>query len=223
MRRKTRRHRGPLVWAQVGLAGALLCLAGSAVAAKPAGTPRTGKEIVEVHCASCHAKGVKGAPRIGDKKAWAARASRGLTGLTDSAIKGVRDMPPHGGSPGLTNVEIERAIIYMVNQSGGQWVEPVDVTTPPGERSGKQVVTEQCSRCHETGKGGAPKIGDRAAWIPRLNHGLDTTVRSAINGHGGMPPRGGKANLTDNEIRNAIIYMFNPASANEPKKKDARR
>lgn len=193
---------------------AFACAALPAFAAAPGGeAPRTGKEIVDANCAACHAKGRKGAPRIGDRQAWSTLASRGLTGLTDSAIKGVRQMPAHGGNPGLSNSEIERAIIYMVNQSGGQWVEPIDVAKPAGERSGQQVVQEQCSKCHETGKNGAPRIGDRAAWIPRLNHGLDTTVRSAINGHGGMPPRGGKANLTDRELRSAVIYMFNPDSA----------
>jgi cytochrome c5 len=180
----------------------------------------TGKQVYEQNCARCHAKGVKGAPRVGDRQAWDTLASHGLTGLTQNAISGVRQMPSHGGNPGLSNSEIERAIIYMVNQSGGHWIEPISTTNPPGERSGEEIVKEQCSKCHETGKNGAPKIGDRAAWIPRLNHGLDVTVRSAINGHGGMPSRGGLANLTDKEVRNAVIYMFNPASAHQaPKKK----
>lgn len=206
-------------WMQGALTAALACAAAGAIAASAPSAGRTGKDIVEANCAQCHAKGAKGAPRIGDRQAWASRASRGLTGLTDSAIKGVREMPAHGGNPGLSNADIEKAIIYMVNQSGGQWVEPIDAAHPPGERSGPQVVKEVCSQCHETGKNGAPKIGDRAAWIPRLNQGLDSTVRSAINGHGGMPPRGGKANLTDGEVRNAVIYMFNPGSAQTAKKK----
>lgn len=81
------------------------------------------------------------------------------------------------------------------------------------ERSGKQVVDEQCSKCHLKGEGGAPKIGDRAAWTPRLKQGMDALVMSGIRGHGGMPARGNRADLTDNEVRSAIIYMFNPASA----------
>jgi cytochrome c5 len=60
---------------------------------------------------------------------------------------------------------------------------------------------------------GAPKIGDKADWIPRLKPGLDVVLRSAINGHGGMPPRGGMADLTDAEIQRAIIYMFNGGAA----------
>ena len=56
-------------------------------------------------------------------------------------------------------------------------------------------------------------IGDRDAWAQRLKRGLDEVVRSAFNGHGPMPARGGLADITVNEMRNAIIYMFNPASA----------
>jgi cytochrome c5 len=63
-------------------------------------------------------------------------------------------------------------------------------------------------KCHGTGVGGAPKIGDRAAWTQRVKQGLDVVVRSAIHGHGAMPPRGGMADLTDAEMRSAIVYMF---------------
>jgi cytochrome c5 len=119
-------------------------------------------------------------------------------------------MPPHGGSPGLTDLEIRRAVTYMVNQSGGRWKEPIDKSVPPTQRSAEQIVRTQCAKCHESGAGGAPKIGDRAAWIPRMKTGFETVVRSAINGHGGMPARGGMADLTDPELRSAITYMFNP-------------
>lgn len=78
------------------------------------------------------------------------------------------------------------------------------------DRSGKDVVDSVCAACHKEGLNGAPKIGDKAAWIPRLRQGLHFMVRSAIRGHGGMPPRGGVASLTDNEIRNAVTYMFHP-------------
>jgi cytochrome c5 len=177
------------------------------------GAGRSGKSVVEAVCASCHATGAKGAPKIGDDKAWASLASRGLTGLTESALKGIRNMPPHGGSPGLTDIEIERAITYMVNQSGGKWSEPISDVTAAAERRGEQIVRTQCAKCHQAGVSGAPRIGDRAAWIPRLKRGLDFVVRSAIHGHGPMPPRGGLADLTDSEIRAAVVYMFNPVTA----------
>ncbi len=80
-----------------------------------------------------------------------------------------------------------------------------------GDRSGKEVAEAVCAACHATGVKGAPRIGERADWSARLSQGLDKAVNEAIRGHGGMPARGGKAELTDNEVRNAIVYMFNPS------------
>jgi cytochrome c5 len=190
---------------------AFLALAAAALlpsAARAQSTGLSGKEVVEAVCSQCHASGAKGAPKIGDKQAWSKRASRGLSSLTDNALKGIRQMPSHGGNQSLSDMEIKRAVAYMVNQSGGKWREPVDKSAPPAPRTGEQIVKAQCIKCHEAGKGGAPKIGDRDAWIPRLKNGLDNTVRSAINGHGGMPARGGLADLTDAEMRSAVIYLF---------------
>ncbi len=187
----------------------VLALAIAPDPAKAQGGGRSGKEVVDKVCISCHGSGVNGAPKIGDTKAWSKLAAQGLTSLTKNAINGIRKMPPHGGNSGLTDVEIERAITYMVNQSGGDWYEPTDRTSKATERRGEQVVGLYCGKCHETGAGGAPKIGDKAAWVPRLTQGLDPLVRSAINGHGGMPPRGGAPNLTDAELRNAVVYMVN--------------
>ena len=82
-----------------------------------------------------------------------------------------------------------------------------------GERSGHEVVDAVCAKCHATGVKGAPRIGQSADWSKRLSHGIDSLALVAIRGHDGMPARGGKAELTDNEIRNAIIYMFNPVPA----------
>ena len=178
------------------------------IAAASEAQPLSGKQVVESVCATCHAAGTKGAPKIGDSKAWGKRASQGLSSLTDHALKGIRSMPSHGGNPALSDHEIKSAVTYMVNQSGGKWAEPIDRKAPPAERTGEQVVKAQCIKCHQAGTGGAPKIGDRDAWIPRLKHGLDLTVQSAIKGHGGMPARGGLPDLTDREVRNAIIYMF---------------
>lgn len=170
---------------------------------------RQGKEVVDAVCGSCHVAGKDNAPKIGDAKAWAGRASQGLTALTDHALKGIRKMPAHGGAAGVSDIEIERAIVYMVNQSGGHWVEPVGGATPAVLRSSETIVQNQCAKCHQEGLHGAPKIGDRPAWIPRLKKGLDSLVASAIHGHGPMPARGGLPDLSDQEIRGAVIYMFN--------------
>lgn len=80
-------------------------------------------------------------------------------------------------------------------------------------RGGEDVVKSVCSKCHQAGANGAPKIGDRSAWVPRISQGLDRAVASAIHGHGAMPARGGTADLTDGEMRSAIVYMVNPVYA----------
>jgi cytochrome c5 len=187
-------------------AAALAAFIGTAQAA--ASGDRTGQEVVESVCATCHATGVDGAPKIGDVKAWEARSKGGLSSLTEHALNGVRKMPPHGGRLSLTDLEIKRAITYMVNHSGGSWVEPIDRTALPAARTGQQIVQTQCVKCHGTGLNGAPRIGDKDAWIQRAKLGFDSVVRSAIHGHGAMPSRGGMADLTDDEMRAAVTYMF---------------
>lgn len=189
---------------------------GGAVQAQ--GRDRPGKEVVDAVCAPCHATGKDGAPRIGDEKAWAPRVAQGLTSLTSHAISGIRKMPAHGGSSTVTDAEIGRAITYMVNQSGGNWIEPLGRASSAA-RSTESIVQGQCAQCHQSGKDGAPRIGDRQAWTPRLSRGLDALVASAVHGHGPMPARGGLSDLNDRQIRDAILYMFSyglPAVAPQP-------
>jgi cytochrome c5 len=192
------------------LAALLLCLV---PLQQTRAAERSGEEIVKSVCVNCHGSGANGAPKIGDNKAWEPRAKAGLTGLTQHALDGIRKMPAHGGNAGLSDLEIGRAVTYMVNHSGGNWVEPVSVQALNTERGGEEIVRALCANCHETGVNGAPKIGDRADWIPRLRQGFDNVVRSAIHGHGGMPPRGGQANLSDAEVRNAVAYMVSGGAA----------
>jgi len=187
-----------------------LALALTLSPARTQGQERSGKDVVDTICAKCHAAGANGAPRIGDWEAWRQRASQGLSALTLHALEGIRKMPGHGGHPELSDLEIARAVTYMVNRSGGDWVEPTSAEELAVESSGEQVVRTQCVKCHEEGVGGAPKIGDLEAWKQRISKGLAYLVRSAVHGHGGMPPRGGQADLTDPEIRSAILYMYNP-------------
>lgn len=187
-------------------------------AAMAFGAERTGQQVVAEACGKCHTSGEKGAPKIGDKNAWAKRASQGLSELTQHALKGIREMPSHGGVPGLSDHEIQRAITYMVNQSGGNWIEPTNKSVPAVARTGEEIVKAKCFACHQAGLNGAPKIGDRDAWTARVKRGLDSVVNSAIHGHGAMPARGGLPDLTDPEIRAAVIYMFTQSTAAPQKK-----
>ena len=79
---------------------------------------RSGKEIVDGVCASCHGAGVLGAPKIGDKGQWESRYANGLDSIVKTAISGIGAMPAKGGDPTLSDDEITDAIIYMLNESG---------------------------------------------------------------------------------------------------------
>jgi cytochrome c5 len=125
----------------LALTVSVLAISGFAQDAAAQKAERNAKEVVESLCISCHGSGASGAPKIGDKNAWSKLASHGLSGLSKSALAGIREMPPHSGNPNLTDTEIERAITYMVNQSGGHWVEPVSRTTRATERTGEQIVS----------------------------------------------------------------------------------
>lgn len=201
-----RRHRCARLTSGLTVCAAIAALLLPSVA--PAQGPGlSGKQVVESTCAQCHTNGQEGAPRIGDAAAWKARAAQGLTGLSQHALLGLRKMPAHGGNPGLSDAEIKRAITYMVNRSGGNWIEPLE-GGGTRQRSGEQIVGMQCAKCHENGSDGAPRIGDLTAWSQRFARGTEALIRSAINGHGGMPARGGLADLTDAEMRIAALYMF---------------
>ena len=65
-------------------------------------------------CSACHGAGIAGAPKFGDKAAWAPRLAQGIDGLTASAIKGKGAMPPRGGSQG-SDADIKAVVTYMVN------------------------------------------------------------------------------------------------------------
>ena len=127
-------------------------------------------------------------------------------------------MPPRGDKADHTEGEVRNAILYRYNPGAAPRVEFAGTKPVVATLTGQQVVQAQCHKCHQEGLHGAPRIGDRDAWVPRLKQGVEYAVRSAIRGHGGMPPRGDRADLTDGEIRDAILYMYNPGTAAKDKK-----
>jgi cytochrome c5 len=176
---------------------------------------RSGEEVVKAVCATCHQAGVAGAPKIGDKAAWAPHIKMGLAHLTEIAVKGKGAMPPKGGNASLTNDEVARAVAYMANQAGAGFKEPAgkpqagkpQAVAAAGAADGKKVYDTTCTACHTAGVANAPKPGDKAAWAPRIKQGMDALLQSVIKGKGAMPPKAGNAALTDAEIRAAIDFM----------------
>lgn len=90
-------------------------------------------------------------------------------------------------------------------------------------RTGEEVFKAQCSTCHATGAAGAPKLGDAAAWGPRIAKGFDALMTSALKGKGNMGPQGG-GDFEDFEVGRGVAYMANAAGAKftEPKKPEAK-
>jgi cytochrome c5 len=71
--------------------------------------------VYEKTCAVCHATGLAGAPKFGDKAAWAPRIATGLNTLHNSALHGKNAMPPKGGNLALTDTDVAAAVDYMVS------------------------------------------------------------------------------------------------------------
>jgi cytochrome c5 len=91
-------------------------------------------------------------------------------------------------------------------------VEVKDVNDVATMKSGEQVYQAQCAACHATGAAGAPKLGDAAAWGPRIKSGFDALVHSALKGKGSMGPQGG-GDFSDFEVSRAVAYMANNGGA----------
>lgn len=75
----------------------------------------TGKAVYDKACAVCHAAGVAGAPKAGDKAAWASRLKTGMDPLYVTALKGKGAMPPKGGNVALPDADVKAAVDYMVS------------------------------------------------------------------------------------------------------------
>jgi cytochrome c5 len=84
---------------------------------------------------------------------------------------------------------------------------------PALPKNGKELFEQVCSTCHGQGIAGAPKAGDKAAWAPRIAEGKTTLYQHALNGYQGgpgggvMPPKGGRTDLPDDLVKQAVDYM----------------
>jgi cytochrome c5 len=92
-------------------------MAQAAPVAGGGGAPKSGKEIWQGTCSGCHQSGLLGAPKIGDKAAWAPRIAKGMDTLKQHALEGFNNMPAHGGNPSLSDDDVVKALEYMVGQS----------------------------------------------------------------------------------------------------------
>ncbi len=263
---------------------------------------RTGKEIVDKSCQSCHAHGIANAPKMdeGAKADWEARMAKGLDEVVAVAKKGKGAMPPMGTDPTLSDAELKNAVVYMLGKVGIEAGSSAEESAPAANKEpapaasteatsdsekasddesrtasaddvadksvafaapsapdapeppvtpssslaetasagvvvaaetateAKEVVTETvaeakpsidgaklysttCFACHDTGAAGAPKVGDKPAWVDRIARGKEALYEASINGitspTGVMPPKGGYMNLSDDEVKAIVDHM----------------
>ena len=252
-------------------------------AAEAAAAPGAGASKIDVvkgqatytgNCAACHGSGVAGAPKLGDKAAWAPRIQQDFEVLYAHALNGIRAMPAKGGNATLAEADLASAVAYMVKEVGGKIPDmapggapantaktepaPADKMTSPAPAAspapapatspavaspvkavpataspakpivvpatppapvksaaisgkGEAIYKQTCSVCHATGVAGAPKLGDKAAWGPRLAKGTDTLHTSALKGIRAMPAKGGNPSLPDADVSAAVDYMVGQA------------
>ena len=186
-------------------------------------------------CVTCHGSGAAGSPKFGDTVAWAPRVKSSYEVLLTSALKGKGAMTAQGGGD-FSDFEVGRAVVYMANQGGGKFeppkFSPVLVAAPVAAAgpvaapavavavavaaapapvaatapAAPALYTQTCSVCHAAGVAGAPRLGDKAAWAPRLAVGVDGLTASAIKGKGAMPPKGGTT-AAEAELKAVVAYM----------------
>ena len=109
---------------------------------------------------------------------------------------------------GVSPQDLERGVAERIRKVGT--VEIRDANRPLA--AGEDVFKAQCAACHTTGAAGAPKLGDAAAWGPRIKQGFETLVSSALKGKGAMAPQGG-GDFDDVEIARAVAFMANAGGA----------
>lgn len=174
------------------------------------GAAKGGEEVYKLACSACHATGAAGSPKFADAGAWGARNKQGFDTLVKHAVEGFKGMPARGGNAALSDVEVARAVAYMSNAAGASFKEPAAPAAAAAggatADAGKKLYDASCQACHGTGVAGAPKLGDKAAWAPRIKQGADTLVKHAIEGFKGMPAKGGSS-ASDADLKAAVEYM----------------
>lgn len=151
----------------------------------------------------------------------------GVSRLVDSGPKGARDkddplmqaeaherIKPFGqvAVAGQDNAALAMAAPAAAAPAGGSAAPAAGGSTAaPAATDGKSVYESACVACHGAGLAGAPKVGDKAAWVARIAQGTATLEKHALSGFQGasgfMPAKGGRMDLSDDAIKAAVGYM----------------
>ena len=163
--------------------------------------------------------GLKGMLAIALKGKGAMPPRGGDTSLTDDEVaRAIVFMANQSGGklkePAAPKEPAKPAPAQQQAQAAPAAAKPAPAAAPAAESKpaaaaadGKAVYDKVCHVCHAAGVAGAPKLGDKAAWAPRIQQGMTTLVQSVTNGKGAMPPKAGMPSLTDAELRAGVEFM----------------
>lgn len=178
---------------------------------------KRGKQVYVSSCIICHQNGEMSAPIIGQSANWYNRLQEsGLHGLYRHVIYGFNSMPIKGACVTCSDGDITAAVDYILKASLTH-SQSLELKSGGSERfpsSGKEIYQDNCSVCHDEGKMGAPKLGDKEMWAPYIAQNMDKIIENTLNGK--AHPKNGGCTLCDTaEVINAIKYMVTYSSPDD--------
>lgn len=123
---------------------------------------RSGEEVYGAVCHACHDAGALGAPKFKNRGDWAPRIAQGYNKLIEHAINGIRQMPPRGGDPDISDIEIARTVAYMANAAGASFKAP-EPPAPPKEAAKEAAKGADAAKAEAAAAAGKEKAAAQPA------------------------------------------------------------
>lgn len=131
--------------------------------------------------------------------------------LQGGPVKGPMLEVNHDSLRYLSKEDLAAMVTYLKTVQSKMPPAPVSGTGP---NAGKGIYDKYCASCHAMGSGGAPKFGDAGQWAPVVQLGMPKVYQNAIQGIGGMPPKGNCDSCTDEQVKSAVDYIVNSSKSN---------
>lgn len=167
-------------------------------------------EHYQTFCSGCHDMGSGGAPKFRDPIAWATPIKQGKETLYKNAINGINSMPAKGLCATCTDDDIHALVDFMVEAASGDTVSKKPVGPEPEKPTlelGQKVYDQACASCHESGENTIPKRGDKAAWKPLLDKGLDALIAYATEHYNPTSNTNVCPTCSDTDLIAAVKYI----------------
>lgn len=172
-----------------------------------------GRKTYYQQCYRCHEYGQRGAPMLGYEPDWQDRLQLGREALIDSVIEGKGFMLPKATRDLKSREMVGLMVDYMTSTVTDETIKNSPEMKAQVKRSmqlanGMKLYFQNCFSCHNTGRNGAPRLGDGLAWEERKKQGVDALVKHVIEGHGRMIVKGGSGVKSTEEVESMVNYML---------------